>query len=85
MIYQLFNGRYIDLSKLVSVSEISADDWWITFYLTMQLVETPIEIKITKHGALVRANGSISQQSIEDIHAERENIIYDWQEFIKAK
>lgn len=73
MIYRLFTGRYIDLSKLISVSEVEHLEIAKRFDLTFQLQERPIVIYLSNHG---RLPGRSDQKY--DIEIEREKIIEDW-------
>lgn len=83
MIYQLFTGRYIDLSKLVSVSEITTGQLMNQFELHFQLLEGPIVIAQTDSGVMVNPNGWANWKVINaDLEKEREVIITKWNEFL---
>jgi hypothetical protein len=88
MIYKLFTGRYIDISKLVSVSEITEDKRLDEkhFTLTFQLLEKPIIIKM--RGTMIfreQPCGSwiFNYDDKNEINAEegRDKILNDWQAF----
>jgi hypothetical protein len=90
MIYKLFTGRHIDLSKLVSVSEIVRNDYIgyeaKQFTLIFQLLERPIVIRMMGSAIIREASpdhwiADYDGKNETFIEQERDKILNDWQAF----
>jgi hypothetical protein len=82
MIYKLFSGRHIDLSKLISVSEIFQDEIGCkAFNLEFELMEYPIMIRFNSVGNYIPDTGKTNHVFVYNADNIREVIITTWKNF----